>query len=475
MKPNSLAQLEQDLARDLQLVAYPEAAWVPPHHHGDTPVLDVLIVGGGQGGLAVAAGLLRERITNILVVDEMPQGEEGIWTRYARMHTLRTPKHIGGPDLGLPSLSFQAWFEAQHGAEAFQGFKYIAKEQWQAYLGWFRRVLNVPVQNKTRFTGVRPLGAYLQATVVSGGLERQLLTRKLVLASGIETSGYWWMPDEIAALPGTLRAHTEEAIDFDALRGKRVAVIGAGASAFDNAAVALERGAAQVRMFCRRRELQRVQPYKILAYPGFLRHFGSLDDATRWRTMNHLLTIREALTRETWERVTSHANVEIITGAPIEGVRLEGNVVHLHTPGGDHAADFVIAGTGFEMNLASRPELAGVAEHVASWADRYEPPLEERSRRLGRYPYLDPGMAFTEKNPGAAPWIGGIHCFNFGATLSFGPSGSSISAMKFAVPRLVQAIGRDLFRADFAIHEKQISSYDTPEFPLVFARDAATV
>ena len=50
-----------------------------------------------------------------------------------------------------------------------------------------------------------------------------------------------------------------------------------------------------------------------------------------------------------------------------------------------------------------------------------------------------------------------------------------ISAMKFAVPRLVQAIGRDLFRADFAIHEQQIRSYDTPEFPLVFARDAAAV
>jgi hypothetical protein len=123
------------------------------------------------------------------------------------------------------------------------------------------------------------------------------------------------------------------------------------------------------------------------------------------------------------------------------------------------------------MDLAMRPELAGVAGQVATWADRYPPPVEERNDRLGRYPYLDAGMAFTEKCPGSAPWVTDIHCFNFGATLSFGPSGSSISAMKFAVPRMVHAITRDLFRADFAAHEERIRRYDTPEFPLTFARD----
>jgi len=473
MTPTGLAELEAVLARDLQLVAYPESPWLQAHVLEGQPVLDVLIVGAGQGGLAAASLLLRERVTNILVVDQAAAGEEGIWRRLARMPTLRTPKHVGGPDLGFPSLTYQAWFEAQHGAEAFRAIKYIDRYDWQRYLGWFRRVLGIPARNGTRFCGVAPFGGYLRATLQGEGGSYQVLARKLVLAAGIETSGRWWMPAQVAALPAHLRAHTADPIDFDALRGKQVAVIGAGASAFDNAAVALEQGAAQVRMFCRREELQRVQPYKVLAYPGFLRHFGALDDVTRWRMMNYLLTLREALTRETWERATRHPNFAVHTGAGIETARVDGEGVCLGTPRGEHHVDFVICGTGFDMDLSVRPELAGVAAHVATWADRYQPPVEERNARLGRYPYLDEGMAFTEKQPGSAPWLSAIHCFNFGATLSFGPSGSSISAMKFAVPRMVHAITRDLFRGEFAVHEGRIRGYDTPEFPLTFARDLA--
>jgi cation diffusion facilitator CzcD-associated flavoprotein CzcO len=477
MSPTSLAELEQDIARDLRLVAYPDQPWVPPRTHEGEPVLDVLVVGAGQGGLAVAAGLLRERIVNIEVIDEASPGEEGIWMRFARMQTLRTPKHIGGPDLGLPSLTFQAWYEAQHGAAAFAAIKYIPKAQWQEYLGWIRRVLDLPVRNDVRFVGVAPVGGgldgLLRVELLEGGVPRHRIVRKLVLAQGIHSSGQWWMPDAIRALPGPLRAHAADPVDFDALRGRRVAVIGAAASAFDNAATALEHGAASVRMFCRRDELQRVQPYKLLAYPGFLRHFGSLPDATRWRQMNHLLTIREALTRETWERVTIHPNFELVTGAALVDAHAAADArsVQLNTARGIFEADFVICGTGFDVDLGLRPELAGLAERVARWSDRYEPPPQERNPRLGRYPYLDGGMAFQPRVAGEAGWVGDVHCFNFGATASFGPSGSSISAMKFAVPRVVDAIGRDLFRADAALHEERLLAYATPEFDLVFARD----
>lgn len=477
MTPDNLADLEQDVARDLQLVAYPDQPWVPPRSHEGEPVVDVLIVGAGQGGLAIAAALLRERITRIELVDSADDGEEGIWMRFARMQTLRTPKHIGGPDLGLPSLTFQAWYEAQHGRAAFAAIKYIPKALWQNYLAWFRRVLALPVRNRTTFHGVTPVGdapdALLRVALTTDGRPRVVFARKLVLAQGIESSGRWWMPPQVEALPTRLRAHAADAIDFDALRGRRVAVIGAAASAFDNAATALEHGAASVRMLCRRPELQRVQPYKVLAYQGFLRHFGELPDDTRWRMMNHLMTTREALTRETWERVTIHPNFDLVTGAALLDATVadHGLSARLRTPRGEFEADFVICGTGFETDLALRPELSDLVDHVARWSDRYAPPAAERNLRMGAYPYLDGGMAFTERVPGAAPWVRDVHCFNFGATLSFGPSGSSISAMKFAAPRVVHAIGRDLFVADAAVHESRLKAYDTPEFPMVFARD----
>jgi len=38
-----------------------------------------------------------------------PEGREGVWVTFARMPTLRSPKDQTGPDLGLPSLTFEAW------------------------------------------------------------------------------------------------------------------------------------------------------------------------------------------------------------------------------------------------------------------------------------------------------------------------------------------------------------------------------
>ena len=471
--PEGLAALEARVARDLDLIKYPEPRWVPERR---TPsgerILDVLIVGAGQGGQAVAAMLLRERVDNILVIDRAPRGAEGPWRTFARMQTLRTWKTVTGPDLALPSLTFQSWYEARHGAQAFVAVNKIPKEQWHDYLLWVRGVLGLPVQNDTELLSLSPGTGCVEARVRSGNTERVLQARKVVLAMGIASSGRWWMPEQVAALPAHLRAHAADPIDFAALAGKRVAVLGAGASAFDHAATALEAGALQVSLYCRRAELQRVQPYKAISFPGFLRHFGALDDERRWRFMNYLLSVREALPVETWNRVTRHTNFSLHTSSPWGAVAPSGGGVRITTPSGEHAADFLICGTGFEMDASLRAELGPWAAEVAAWRDRYTPPPGEANPRLASYPYLGPGQELKEKTPGRAPFLADIHLFDFGATLSFGPSGSSINAMKFAVPRTVDAITRALFMADAEAHYAAMIAYDTPEFPLTFARDA---
>jgi len=461
-----LAALEAQVARDLALIAYPEPEWVPPRRSASGErVLDVLVVGAGQGGLVTLFALRRDRITNILAIDRKPEGMEGPWRDFARMRTLRSWKTVTGPDLDIPSLTFQSWFEAQWGARAFAALDKIAKDTWADYLAWYRRVLDLPVRNGVELVALAPQPEGLAATLLEAGRERKLLARKLVLATGIETPGRWWMPDFVAALPRHLRAHTAEPIDFAALAGRHVAVLGAGASAFDNAATALEHGA-RVTLCCRRPALQRVQPYKQISFAGFFRGFPHLPDAQRWRWMNHLLSIREAFPRETWERTTRHAAFTLRTGTPWTGARAEGDRVVIETPAGPLVADFVICGTGFEMDVSALPALAEHAPLIATWADRYTPPPGEENPRLGRFPYLSQSFAFTERVPGTAPWLADVHLFTFGATVSFGPSGSSINAMKFAATRLAQAIAADLFAADAEAHYQALLAYDTPEFTL---------
>ena len=98
----SVVRLSDRVRRELTYLSYPSREWVIPRYRDGARVLDVLIVGGGQAGLATAFCLKLEQITNIRIVDRNPRGFEGPWRRFARMPELRTPKEVTGMDLGIP-------------------------------------------------------------------------------------------------------------------------------------------------------------------------------------------------------------------------------------------------------------------------------------------------------------------------------------------------------------------------------------
>jgi hypothetical protein len=218
-----------------------------------------------------------------------------------------------------------------------------------------------------------------------------------------------------------------------------------------------------VHLFCRRAEIQVIQPYRWLTFRGFLRHFCDLDDAWRWRFMRAVLEMREGFPQATYDRCAGHPNFHLQEGAPIDAARETDRGVELQTPRGAFAADFVICGTGIDMNFAGRPELRNCAANIATWADRYQPPPDESSPRLGRFPYLADDYALIERVAGETPWIADIHVFAIASTMSFGASGSSINAMTTAVPKLVHGLTRGLFRADIERHWASFQAYDVPQ------------
>jgi hypothetical protein len=115
------------------------------------------------------------------------------------------------------------------------------------------------------------------------------------------------------------------------------------------------------------------------------------------------------------------------------------------------------------MDFARRPELARLADNIARWADRYDPPAEERDDRLARFPYLGPDYALQPREPGLTDWMADGHMFNIASTMSFGPSGSSINAMTTAVPKMVAGLTRGLFQAAVQRHWQSLLDYDVPQ------------
>src|SRR6185295_10353355 len=94
--------LEEQTANALRWNGRDPADWVRPRADVDH---NVVIVGGGQSGLSIAYGLRRKGVGRVTVIDRAAPGETGIWRTIARMHQLRTPKTLAGPELGNAALS----------------------------------------------------------------------------------------------------------------------------------------------------------------------------------------------------------------------------------------------------------------------------------------------------------------------------------------------------------------------------------
>lgn len=462
----ALHRLEQAIARELELFAYPNKVWPRvTRSAGGEPILDVVIVGAGQAGTSLAVGLFREHITNILMVDRCPPGGEGPWNTWARMITLRTIKELTGPDGRIAAASFRSWYESRKGEAAWRELVRIPKGEWMDYLLWVRAVLKLPVESETEVTSIAMEGDHLRVALKGPQGSRSVLARKVVLATGVDGSGGPRRPAFTDGVPRSLWAHSADAIDFTALAGKRVAVLGAGASAFDNSATALEAGAASVVHFLRRPELPQVNALRFLETSGFFRNFGSLDDDIRLRFMRHYLSLPTPPPADTLERCRAHGNFVLCCGEGWTGMTpTDDGTVRIATPRRSVEADFAILGTGFRIDLARLPFLAPLMPHLTLWGDRVA--LDEGDdvdQRLGKYPYLGPAMEAVGRTPEADRALRNLHLFNISGVPSVGLISSGINGLPWGVDAIALAISRDLFKADADSFYREFIGYAEPD------------
>ncbi|WP_299559460.1 NAD(P)/FAD-dependent oxidoreductase [uncultured Mycolicibacterium sp.] len=415
---------------------------------------DVAIVGGGQSGTTIAHALLRAGVARVTVLDACPSAAHSPWRTTARMRTLRTAKTISGPELGNPALSFRAWFESRHGTAAFDALDRIPTAAWADYLDWYRRVTGVEVRYGTRVTDLAPTGRGLRLTLHDGTRGWTETARKVVLAGGASGTGGPYVPDVLTALPRTLWAHTCERIDFTALRGRQVAVLGTGASGLDAAATALEAGAAEVHLYTRRDGIVVADP-NTRPNPLVQDVFHLMPDAKRWELRRQAAAAGANVPPDSLTRVTVHDNHRLHVLAPWTAATEEAGRVKVEAADGVAGFDFVIAATGYQQDPRTRAELGSIAADIALWQDVYPAPAGLENELLATAPYLGPDYEFTEKRPGTAPWLRDIHVFSFGAAVSFGRPVGDVPSLRVGVPRLVQAIARDLVLDDLREAERQ--------------------
>nr|WP_225224764.1 NAD(P)/FAD-dependent oxidoreductase [Cellulomonas sp. JH27-2] len=430
--------------RQLETTGYSCAPWVT----ATDGVVPVLVVGAGQSGLAVAFGLRRTGVAGVLVIDGQPEGSAGPWATFARMHTLRTPKDVAWPTWGVSAATPREWFEARYGTSGWESIEYYPTEDWHAFLEWYRATLHLPVRFGTRVERIeRPADGEPFAVHTSGpGGVEVLRARRVVLATGLEGAGGRSVPDGIfASLDRDRWAHTHDAIDFAALAGKRVGVLGGGTSAFDNAATALENGAATATIHMRRPAMPTVSPYRWMEFPGILEHYWSFSDEQKWAFNAHLSAVDQPATQGAVWRAYAFDTFTFRCSSPWTAVTQDGGAVVVTTPQGTHEYDFVIAATGVRVDLGLRPELAELVDDVATWGDRFEPPSGDPAG-LARYPYLDDHFALQHRDPERHDdALARLYLFNHGARMSLGMLSHQISGLVGGAPRLVDGIARDIF------------------------------
>jgi cation diffusion facilitator CzcD-associated flavoprotein CzcO len=456
----SLDSLAAAAREALSRLNFPPPNWVLPRPdaHG-RPLLDVLVVGGGMCGQTAAFALMREGVRNLRCLDRAPRGREGPWATFARMDTLRSPKHLTGPDLGCGLLTYRAWHEAKYGPAHWQALHKVARLDWAEYLLWVRETAGLPMENGVEVASLDFAEKAVRATLVTG---ERLYARKVVLALGREGSGAPRWPKFASFDPANRGAsvfHSADDIDFGALKGKRIGVLGAGASAFDNAAEALEAGAAEVVMFARRPILPQVNKSRWAAFDGFQHGYAALDDARRWRFYTHIFGEQVPPPHESVLRCERHRGFSIrfsqtwldLAGGPA-GVGVKTNE-------GSHRFDAVVVATGFDVNLMDRPEIAPFRDAIETWRSRVSREEADKFPEEARFPYLGPAFELRGSKPG----LGRVHVFNWGSTMSHGALAGDIPGLELGARRLAEGIARDLFVEDADRHWAALQVHNDDE------------
>jgi cation diffusion facilitator CzcD-associated flavoprotein CzcO len=258
---------------------------------------------------------------------------------------------------------------ASHGLDYIDRVGPLTRERFVEYADWYAGQLVPGVRDDT-VTEVSPADGGFRVSFANGA---PVTVRQVVVATGVLP--YRHLPSRLAGLSSDLVTHSVDHDSLDEFKGRRVAVIGAGQSALEIAAL-LNEGGADVQVVARTPELSwnTANPDHLGALGRIRRPVTQLCEGWRcafWNTPRafRLLPGGYKVTKARtvlgpsgawWLRDRIEGVVDVLTGHSVHEAAAWKAGVRLTLDGPRQSvleADHVIAGTGFRMNTARLPFL----------------------------------------------------------------------------------------------------------------------
>jgi lysine/ornithine N-monooxygenase len=355
---------------------------------------EVVVIGAGPYGLSVSAHLSARGVRHEIFGRVME-----LWSKHmpAGMYLKSEGFASNLSDPGGEHTLERFCTEHERDYEYRRIAAPIPLDTFERYGRWFQERL-IPGVSETLIVQVRRASSGFELQLDTGETLRSM---SVVVATGM--TRYAYLPPVLEGLPPGAVVHTYDHRDPAQSQGAEVAVIGAGQSALEAAALMHEHGAG-VRVLARTRKIawnsKPGGPARSLRRRWRYPESGLGEGRSQWLYSNHPLLFHIAPEARRckhaytalgpagawWLRPRIEGRVEVLLGRTVLAAHARDGGVHLQLGGPDGTEEVqvsqVVAGTGY------RPDVS-------------------------RLPFLDPAMQRSI--------VPGLHFVGYPAGLSFGP------------------------------------------------------
>jgi FAD-dependent urate hydroxylase len=394
----------------------------------------VVVIGAGPYGLAGAAHLRGAGI-DVRCFGEPLEYWRGQMPEGMVLRSRRRSTHIADPGGELTIDHYEADERKTVRSPS------LLRDEFVDYGMWFQRRA-VPALDRRKVTSVALANSGFALTLSDG---EELRARRVVVATGL--APFARRPAVFGSLPEALVSHACAYGDLSVLAGQDVAVVGAGQSALESAALLDERGAT-VQVLAR--APIRWLPDDTVTVPAKRSRFNISPPPTDvggrlsgWIAATPDVFRRTPVAARPWvsDRCIRPAGsgwlrprlgaAQISYGVSVVAAAERGGRAWLRlSDGSERTVDHVLLGTGYAIDIAKYPFLA--------------PELVAQIATTAGYPRLGPGLESS---------VPGLHFLGAPAALSFGPIMRFVVGTWYAAPALACKVeGRMRPPIRFAFH-----------------------